>query len=144
MKRTKLFSLILATLLAFSAPAMAETAIHAGGYSYHVATGHKNDYNDWHRLAAFEHGSVMAGYFRNSYDRDTFLAAYGWSHQWGNFRGAVHVGASYGYRSCYGDEGNTGRVCPVAFPSLYYTRYAVQPGVVVFGEAVAVTVRWEL
>jgi len=34
-------------------------------------------------------------------------------------------------------------VCPAVFPSLYYTRYKVQPGVVVFGEAVAATVRFE-
>jgi len=128
-------------LALWSANTKAEIALRLGGYSYHVAAGHKVDYNDWHRLAAVEHGSYMAGYFKNSYDRDSFVAGYGWSQQWKNWRGSVHVGAVYGYLSCYGDDGNSGRICPVAFPSLYYTRYRVQPGVIVFGEAVALTVR---
>jgi hypothetical protein len=119
-------------------------SLHTGGYSYHVDTGHKYDYTDWHRLAAVEYGSVMAGYFRNSYNRDSFVVGYGWSKQWGHWRGAVHVGAVYGYRSCYGDDGRSGRICPVAFPSLYWTRYRVQPGVILFGEALALTVRIEL
>ena len=129
-------------LAALYAPyAKSETAIHAGGYSYHVATGHKYDYNDWHRLAAVEHGSYMAGYFRNSYDRDTFFVVHGWQKQWGHWRGSVHVGMTYGYRGCYGDFDTKGRYCPVAFPALHYTRYRVQPGLVLFGEAVAATVR---
>lgn len=120
------------------------TAVHMGGYSYHVLTGHEEDYNSFHRLAAVEYGSVMAGYFRNSYHRDTFVVAHGWSKQWGNWRGSLFVGATYGYRECYGDNGSSQALCPVAFPALYWTRYRVQPGVVVFGEAVALTARVEL
>ena len=134
-------AILLTLLLAATTPAHAELAIHLGGYSYHVATGHKVDYNDWHQLAAVEYGPYMAGHFKNSYGRDTTIAAYGWSKQWGDFRGSVHVGAMHGYRSCYGDEGETARICPVAFPALYWTKYRVQPGVIVFGEAVAATVR---
>lgn len=131
-------------LALYSSNAKAQTAIHAGGYSYHVATGHKVDYNDFHRLAAVEYGSFMAGYFRNSYHRDSFMIGYGWSKQYGNWRGSLHVGVVRGYRSCFGDEGRNAVVCPVVFPSLYYTQYRVQPGVVLFGEAVAATVRIEL
>lgn len=138
-------SLIVLILALWSANAKAEpVSIHLGGYSYHVATGHKYDYNDWHELVAVEYGSFMAGHFKNSYDRDTAIVAYGWSKQWGHWRGSVHIGAMRGYRSCYGDEGDKARVCPVSFPALYWTRYRVQPGVIVFGEAVAVAVRVEL
>ena len=49
-----------------------------------------------------------------------------------------------GYRSCYGDDGDKAVVCPVAFPSLHYTKYRVQPGVLVMGEAVTLTVRIKL
>ena len=121
--------------------AEAETSIHAGGLSYHVATGYKNDYNNNHNLLAVEHNGLLIGRFSNSYKRTTAIAAYGWSKQWGNWRGAVYVGATRGYRSCYGDDGDKAIVCPVAFPSLHYTKYRVQTGVLVMGEAVALTVR---
>lgn len=132
-------------LASFAMPATAEPrlAIHAGGYSYHVLTGDESDYNVWHRLAAVEYGGLLAGYFRNSYYRDSFVVAYGKSWRYGAWMASVHAGAVYGYRSCYGDNGDKAVVCPALFPSLYYTRYKVQPGVVVFGEAVAATVRFE-
>ena len=121
--------------------AEAETSIHAGGLSYHVATGHKADYNSNHKLLAVEHNGFLVGRFSNSYDRTTAIAAYGWSKQWGNWRGAVYVGLVRGYRSCFGDDGDKVVVCPVALPSLHYTKYRVQPGVLVMGEAIALTVR---
>ena len=121
--------------------AEAETSIHAGGLSYHVVTGRDVDYNSNHKLLAVEHNGFLVGRFSNSYDRTTAIAAYGWSKQWGNWRGAVYVGATRGYRSCYGDDGDKAIVCPVAFPSLHYTAWKVQPGVLVLGEAVALTVR---
>ena len=38
-------------------------------------------------------------------------------------------------------KGGKAVVCPVAFPSLHYTAWRVEPGVLVLGEAVALTVR---
>lgn len=134
-------SAVLLMCAIYAANVKAETAIHLGGYSYHVATGHKEDYQDWHELVAVEHGNWIAGRFVNSYDRTSAIVGYGWSKQWGNWRGSVYVGAVYGYRSCYGDEGEKARVCPMAFPALHYAKYRAQPGVLVFGEAVAATVR---
>ena len=136
-------AIILIASLSGQATADQRLAIHAGGYSYHVLTGDETDYNSWHRLAAVEYGGLMAGYFRNSYYRDSFIVAYGKSWHYGDWMASVHAGAVYGYRSCYGDDGDKSVVCPAVFPSLYYTRYKVQPGVVVFGEAVAATVRFE-
>ena len=51
--------------------AEAETSIHAGGLSYHVATGYKNDYNNNHKLLAVEHNGLLVGRLSNSYDRTT-------------------------------------------------------------------------
>jgi len=136
-----LLSFVLLGAALYSGNAQAETSIHAGGLSYHVATGHKADYNSNHKLLAVEHNGFLVGRFSNSYDRTTAIAAYGWSKQWGNWRGAVYVGAVRGYRSCFGDDGDKAVVCPVAFPSLHYTAWMVQPGVLVLGEAVALTVR---
>ena len=38
-------------------------------------------------------------------------------------------------------DGDKAVVCPVVFPSVHYTAWKVQPGVLVLGEAVALTVR---
>ena len=136
-----LISFVLFGAALYASNAQAETSIHAGALSYHVVTGHKVDYNSNHKLLAVEHNGFLVGRFSNSYKRTTVIAAYGWSKQWGNWRGAVYVGATRGYRSCYGDDGDKAIVCPVAFPSLHYTKYRVQTGVLVMGEAVALTVR---
>ena len=136
-----LLSFVLLGAALYASNAQAETSIHAGALSYHVVTGHKVDYNSNHKLLAVEHNGFLVGRFSNSYKRTTVIAAYGWSKQWGNWRGAVYVGATRGYRSCYGDDGDKAIVCPVAFPSLHYTAWKVQPGVLVLGEAVALTVR---
>jgi hypothetical protein len=138
----KILPLLVIALIA--SPTLAETSIQAGGFSYHVAAGYKNDYNNNHKLLAVEHNRVLVGRFSNSYNRTTAIAAYGWSKQWGNWRGAVYVGAMRGYRSCYGDDGDKAVVCPVAFPSLHYTAWKVQPGVLVMGEAFALTIRIKL
>lgn len=126
------------------ANARAETAIHGGGWSYHVATGHKFDYTSSHDLVGLEAGPVLVATFRNSYGRRSGIAGYGFTRNWGHWRGSVYLGAVRGYRSCYGDDGEKARICPMAFPSLHYTRYRVQPGLLLFGEALAVTVRVRL
>ena len=125
----------------YSANAKADIALHAGGWSYHVATGHKVDYTSSHDLIGLEVGPALVATFRNSHGRRSYLTGYGFIKDWGHWRGSVYVGAVHGYRSCYGDDGDKARICPMAFPSLHYTRYRVQPGVLVFGEAVALTVR---
>lgn len=139
-----LAAFVIGIAVAHCSNAKAETAVHLGGLSYHVATGHKYSYNSNHQLTAIEYGSFMVGRFKNSYHRETQIAAYGWSKQWVDFRGSLHVGLTRGYRSCFGDEGDKARICPVAFPALYYTKYRMQPGVLLFGEAVALAVRIEL
>lgn len=128
----------------YSANAKADIALHGGGLSYHVATGHKTDYTNTHDLIGLEVGPALVATFRNSYGRRSELAGYGFSRDWGHWRGSVYVGAVRGYSECYGDNGDKARVCPMAFPSLHYTRYRVQPGVLLFGEAVALVVRVRL
>jgi len=74
----KTLAIAASLILALTAtPSLAETSIHAGGFSYHVATGYKNDYNSNHKLLAVEHNGVLVGRFSNSYDRTTAIAAHG-------------------------------------------------------------------
>ena len=53
----KILPLLVIALIA--SPTLAETSIHAGGFSYHVATGYKNDYNNNHKLLAVEHNGEI-------------------------------------------------------------------------------------
>lgn len=125
--------------LLLATEAQSEVALHGGGWSTHLLTD--NDYTSSHDLIGVEAGPVLVATFRNSYGRRSYLAGYGWDKQWGDVRGSVHLGAVHGYRSCYGDRGDKAQLCPAIVPALHYTRYRVQPGVVLFGEALAITVR---
>jgi hypothetical protein len=145
MKKLNVIAIVSAlTLMLLSVSAFSDTAIHAGAISYHVLTGHKNDYNSNHKLFAVEHNEIFVGRFSNSYHRTTTVAAYGFERQWDNWRGAVYVGALRGYRSCFGDNGHKAVICPVVFPTLHYTKYRVQPGILILGEAVALSLRMSL
>jgi len=132
------------TLLLLSEAAFSDTAIHVGAFSYHIITGHKNDYNSNHKLVAVEHNKIFVGRFSNSYHRTTTVAAYGFERQWGDWRGVVYIGAVRGYRSCFGDGGHEAVICPVLVPTLHYTKYRVQPGILLLGEAVAFSLRMTL
>ena len=56
----KTLAIAASLILALTAtPSLAETSIHAGGFSYHVATGYKNDYNNNHKLLAVEHNGEI-------------------------------------------------------------------------------------
>jgi len=145
MKKINIIAIVTTlTLMLLSVPAFSDTAIHAGAVSYHVLTGHENDYNGNNKLAAVEHNKIFVGRFSNSYHRTTTVAAYGFKRQWNDWRGAVYVGAVYGYRSCFGDDGHKAVICPVVFPTLHYTKYRVQPGILILGEAVALSLRMAL
>lgn len=134
-----MFAALILILAVWSGNAKAEAAILLGGWSDHPIS--EAEYNEDHKATLIEYGSYMAGRFHNSYGRNTWAAAYGFSKQWGDWRGSVHVGAMYGYRSCYGDDGDSATICPMAYPALTYTAYPVQPQVGLLGEAVVFIVR---
>ena len=124
--------LILALL---ATPAMAETSIHLGGWSKHLVTGSDHDYTSSHDLFAVEVGPVLVARFRNSYGRESYAAGYGWSKKWGNWEGSVYLGAVRGYRGYYGDSEKNTKTMPLVLPSIRYTEYRVQPGLLLLGEA---------
>lgn len=133
---------LVAAIALHSYNTQAETAVTLGGWSKHMLTD--EDYNSSHDAVLLEHGPIMAGRFTNSYGRESCALAYGWSRTWGNWRGAIHAGVIQGYRSCFGDDGRSGRLCPMAYPSVSYVRYRVQPTVGLLGEAVVFSVRVRL
>ncbi|EDM46257.1 hypothetical protein [Marinobacter algicola] len=134
---------LFATLVLVSAQVMAtEAHLHAGAWSQHFSDEQRNETHD---LIAVEVDSYMAGYFENSYSEDALFAAKRWSWQYGNFEAGIAVGAVYGYRSCTkGTADRSRRLCPLVYPSLTYTKYVIQPSVLVLGNAVAVSIRADL
>lgn len=126
----------------YASNAKAETAVYLGAWSKHVVTN--GNYNETHDLIAVEHDKILAARFVNSYSRETYALAYGWHKRWGDFRGSIYAGGMMGYRSCYGDDGDYAMLCPMVVPAVSYTKYRVQPTVLLLGEAVAISFRVEL
>lgn len=123
--------------------AEAETALYAGAWSDHPFSNH--EYNEDHRLIAFEHNQVFAGYFRNSYGEDSFATGYRFKRAYGDWEVGLLAGASYGYRSCIkGWEDQPRRYCPLIAPMVSYTKHRLQPTLVIMGPAVALSFRIEL
>lgn len=102
-----------------------------------------------HKLVAVQYGSLMAGYMENSYHRDTVFV--GGIKEWRLLRhvkGAVTVGANYGYTDCTNgakDEQHLypKKVCGYILGAVYYDEYLLQPGVLISFTYVALSVRWE-
>lgn len=136
---------LLVALIALMASmdARAETYAYTGAWSKHIASDY--DYNETHNLLAVEHGGYIAGRFDNSFDTETYFAGTTYSTQWLDFEGTLMVGAMYGYKGCKGQQSQPRKtVCPMVAPAVSYTEYSVQPTVFVLGNAVALSVRWEL
>lgn len=132
-------------LLWFATPAQAETYAHLGAWSHHVGTN--QDYNETHNLAALEHNQIIAGYFKNSYGDDSFMAAYRFKEPvTPHIELSLLAGASYGYRGdCMTQDGSEPKsVCPLVAPVVTYTEYRVEPSIMLMGSAVVLSVRWGL
>jgi hypothetical protein len=139
---TTIFAFLAATALCV--PAHAETALHAGGWSYHIVTGNKVDYTSSHDLVAVEHKRVFAARFRNSFGRESYALGRTWTWAKGNLEAKVVVGAVRGYRGWYGDYQDKTEILPIIVPMLSYTRHKVEPTVLLMGEAIAFSFRIEL
>ena len=124
--------------------AEAEASIHLGGWSKHLVTGNDNDYTSSHDLFAVEVGPVLVARFRNSYGRESYAAGYGFSKTWGDWEGSVYMGAVRGYRGYYGDTENNTKTLPMVLPSIRYTKFRVQPGLLLLGEALVFEIGIEL
>ena len=137
-----LAALIVACAMAFANNAKAETAIWAGAWSAHPFS--EGDYTSSHDLFAIEHEGFLGARYRNSYGREAYALGYGKTWRYGDLRLSGYVGATTGYTTCWGDDGGRSTVCPMAVGAAHYTRFRIQPGVLMFGEALAISIRFEL
>ena len=136
------FAVYILVAFVWSQNAKAETNVFVGAWSKHIGSG---DYNERHDLVAVEHNNVVAGYFRNSYNEDSFALAYDIDYSYGPLRAGVMAGAVYGYRHCLKGWADSDRkTCPMIAPYASFDMGPVSPTVLLLGNALAVTFRVEL
>ena len=134
--------LLILILVFFARQVMADTYIYTGAFSEHLFSSVPNE---THNLLAVQHNGYIGGYFENSYGDDTAFAGVDYSAKLShNIEIGVMAGATYGYRGCFPLDGEgSKRACPMVAPHASYTKYPVQPTVILLGEAVAASIRWE-
>lgn len=134
--------LFIAFLLTVSLSTHADTYLYTGAWSKHVFTS-SSDKNETHALVAIEKDGWMFGRFDNSYYRETWFVTKNLTRKFEDVEYGLMLGAMRGYEELFGVKGNDWKVWPLIAPKVSYTKFPVQPTVIVLGEAVALTVRFE-
>ncbi len=132
------FVLVIACI---TTPAMAEddpVILHVGGWSHHWGFS-DNITNENHKVLGVEYKGVAAGYFENSYGRDTAFLLKTWRWDWKyDIEFSTALGVNYGYVECYGNSGDSSQVCVDGYVSAGYRKdaltltFKVKPGVIIF------------
>lgn len=141
--------IIFSICLIFAAKAQAQSVVSAeyvGAYTWHPqkpADGYK--LNDNNHLLAYEYGGWIGGYFKNSYRHDTeFFGKIYHRRLSRNVLLSFVVGIDRGYKSCWPVNGGFNaptRTCPLATAAISYTRWRIQPTLILLPEAVSITAR---
>lgn len=149
----KTFIAALICLLSITAHA---DSLYTGAWSYHFGDTYMetDEYfsdvsNSTHYLLAYERNNYIVGGFKNSFGDPTDLVGRKFNvFDAGGFEGSLYAGATYGYFACQKDlvepDKQKARVCPALVPEVAYKRFAVQPAVIILGNAIALTIKWEI
>ena len=135
--KSLLLSLLFVCQLSFA------DSIYIGGFSEHLGT-HMKVTNNVHHLVAIEHETLFVGVYKNSYDDWTTVVAKRLEFMESpNWKAAVNVGIVHGYHKCFRVKSTYKITCVAAIPELTYTKYKVQPTLVLLGDAVGLTFKVE-
>lgn len=123
----------------------AETSLIFGGLSHHFIT--KDHTNYFHRAFLIDHNDFLFGYVRNSYDQDSFVAAYKiFKESPKDYDFDVYIGAVRGYDKCYGvfeeDEKNKRKTFAcglLVFNATIKTNSYIKPVISLWGDALVLT-----
>lgn len=133
----KAFAFVSLIFFALNANAFEREEVHValGGWSHHVVS--ESITNETHNIVAVEYGSVAAGYFKNSFGRDSFFIARHWRYTiMENVDVTASIGVNYGYRGCYGDFRDEQTPCLHGHIGIGYTKYMIEPTIKLFGDAI--------
>lgn len=128
------YALLLAVLVGLSVQAKADSLL-LGGWSVHLASDY--DYNEEHNLVAYERNKWIGGYFKNSFNRDTYFVGRVFNMRTPVGEIGVIAGAMRGYTVCYGNDDTNADVCPMIVPYWEPIDTAVAPRFSLVGNAVA-------
>jgi len=142
---------ILLVLVSFSSNA---DSLYTGAWSEHFMGAKVEEggavlsvSNSTHNLLAYEHNNIIIGYFKNSYGTDTVVVGYKFNLlEVGDFKASVYTGVDYGYYSCGGiaAQDASHKVCLAVVPEISYTKYKLQPTILMLGGAVAFSLKWDI
>lgn len=140
----KMLIVLMLSLICVNASA---DSLYTGAWSTHI-NPHEDVNNEKHNLIAYEHSNIVVGYFKNSFSYDSAILLYQYPVKtYGNIDINVGFGATYGYRECpYSEdpESTKAKVCIAVVPEIVYTKYKVQPAVLILGNAIAFSIKWEI
>lgn len=130
MKKT-LFVILMALSLNVKA-----TNLIFGGIGIHLSG---KDFNNWHKMIALEYNDFAAGYFVNSYYKDSFFIGY--RHK--NYQNSVFsYYTGYGVVTNYGDKCFLYRgtdLCPYISGHIKIENVPLSPTINIFGESLSLT-----
>ena len=128
-----LFILLLIPSICFS------DNLYMGAWSKHFSNNEET--NETHNLLGYEKNNYFALYFKNSFKVDSGFVGKRFNKQiTENINVYAMTGLVYGYSDCLrgGDEGSK-KVCPFIAPGIKYTKYKIEPNLILFGNAVALS-----
>jgi hypothetical protein len=116
--------------------------VYLGAVSYHI--NDDRDLKSTHAMLACEKGGYIVGAMENSHEDPTALVGKKFNiYSKGYIDSRIYVGATYGYYGCDNrDTGSSRSICPMIVPEISYTKYRVEPAIVLLGNALAVTVKY--
>lgn len=125
--------------------------LYTGAWSYHyykdVVESEGVQVNSNQNLLAYEYKTYMIGYFKNSLYHDSVIASKYFNFYKGHdVEVGIHAGINYGYRWCGNNktDNDDAVVCPHAMPTVKYTKYKLQPTILVFNNGAAISLFWKI
>jgi len=130
----KLFTGLMSVFLCLSFNASA-WELKLGGASIHTTSS--NYTNSFHRVFVVSHKDYFAGYFKNSYDTDSFVIGKSFVDRSEDIDLSIHTGLVWGYREssrCYKVEepqqhNDKKIICPFVGPEITFNQVFLKPSI---------------
>jgi len=125
--------------------------VYLGGWSKHTNqyawTRHGYTLNQNHGLVMIEHKGWEVGHYTNTHFGSTYMAGrYVELYSVDDIQLGVHLGATYGYTHCRepSPEDSQKKICPAVMPEARFTRWKIQPALLMMANGVALTFKIDI
>lgn len=144
--------ILLTALLLIIANNSIADGLYTGAWSHHFVKDEWEakgwDMNENHKLIAYQYKKIITGHYYNSFGQSTVLLNVEIaSYQFYDIKTTLYGGFTYGYSFCDGDKPKTytdpKKACPDLMPEFKYTKYKLQPALLIIGFGVAGSLYWD-